>query len=302
LTRSDASTTLSVMATTGGRLDGLSILIVGGTSGLGLAAARACVREHASVTIVGRDDEDLARVTAEFGRGSGRDFGRDSGAGSGADVLVIGGDASQPALAERAVSEAASRFGRLDGVFHVAGGSGRRFGDGPLDAITDEGWRATVDLNLTSLFHTCRAATRYFVDAKRGGSILVMTSVLAFSPAPAHFATHAYAASKAGAIGLMTACAAYYAPMGIRFNAIAPALVDTPGARRAVADPRIAAYVQARQPLDGGRVGRPEDIDGAVVYLLSDESRFVTGQVLAVDGGWSVSDAASTPTPAGPRG
>jgi NAD(P)-dependent dehydrogenase (short-subunit alcohol dehydrogenase family) len=81
--------------------------------------------------------------------------------------------------------------------------------------------------------------------------------------------------------------------MGIRFNAIAPALVDTPGARRAVQDPRIAAYVEARQPLDGGRVGRPEDIDGAVVYLLSDESRFVTGQVLAVDGGWSVSDAES---------
>jgi NAD(P)-dependent dehydrogenase (short-subunit alcohol dehydrogenase family) len=258
---------------TGGRLGGLSILVVGGTSGLGLAAARACVREHASVTVIGRDDEDLARVAAELGP----------------DVLAIGGDATEPALAERAVSEAASRFGRLDGVFHVAGGSGRRFGDGPLDAITDEGWRLTFDLNLTSLFYTCRAATRYFVDEKRGGSILVMTSVLAFSPAPAHFATHAYAASKAGAIGLMTACAAYYAPMGIRFNAIAPALVDTPGARRAVSDPRIAAYVQARQPLDGARVGRPEDIDGAVVYLLSDESRFVTGQVLAVDGGWSVS-------------
>jgi NAD(P)-dependent dehydrogenase (short-subunit alcohol dehydrogenase family) len=271
------------MATTVGRLDGLSILIVGGTSGLGLAAARACMRERAKVTVVGRDDEDLARVAAEFGP----------------DAIALGGDASEPALAERAVAEAASRFGRLDGVFHVAGGSGRRFGDGPLDAITDEGWRATVDLNLTSLFYTCRAATRYFVDAKRGGSILVMSSVLASSPAPAHFATHAYAASKAGAIGLMTACAAYYAPMGIRFNAIAPALVDTPGARRAVSDPRIAAYVKARQPLDGGRVGRPEDIDGAVVYLLSDESRFVTGQVLAVDGGWSVSDAsASASTPA----
>jgi NAD(P)-dependent dehydrogenase (short-subunit alcohol dehydrogenase family) len=180
-------------------------------------------------------------------------------------------------------------------VFHVAGGSGRRFGDGPLDAITDEGWRATIDLNLTSLFNTCRAATRYFVGQKRGGSILTMTSVLAFAPAPAHFATHAYAASKAGAIGLTTTCAAYYAPYGIRFNAIAPALVSTPGAQRAVQDPQIAAYVEARQPLDGGRIGRPEDIDGAVVYLLSNESRFVTGQVLAIDGGWSVSDAWSSP-------
>jgi NAD(P)-dependent dehydrogenase (short-subunit alcohol dehydrogenase family) len=254
------------------RLDGLSILIVGGTSGLGLAAARACLREHASVTVVGRGDEDLARAAAELG----------------STVIAIGGDATAPALAEDAVRQAVATFGRLDGVFHVAGGSGRRFGDGPLDAVTDEGWRATVDLNLTSLFYTCRAATRYFVEQKRGGAILVMTSVLAFSPAPTHFATHAYAASKAGAIGLMTSCAAYYAPQGIRFNAIAPALVDTPGARRAVQEPRIASYVQARQPLDGGRVGRPEDIEGAVVYLLSDESRFVTGQVLAVDGGWSV--------------
>jgi NAD(P)-dependent dehydrogenase (short-subunit alcohol dehydrogenase family) len=272
--------------TSSGRLDGLSILIVGGTSGLGLAAARACLREHARLTVVGRDDEDLARATAELGGDS---------AGVRAGVSVIGGDASEPALAERAVREAVARFGHLDGVFHVAGGSGRRFGDGPLDAITDEGWRATIDLNLTSLFNTCRAATRYFVGQKRGGSILTMTSVLAFSPAPAHFATHAYATAKAGAIGLTTTCAAYYAPHGIRFNAIAPALVSTPGAQRAVQDSRIKAYVEARQPLDGGRIGRPEDIDGAVVYLLSNESRFVTGQVLAIDGGWSVSDAWSSP-------
>jgi NAD(P)-dependent dehydrogenase (short-subunit alcohol dehydrogenase family) len=284
------------MPMTSGRLDGLSILIVGGTSGLGLAATRACLREHANVTVVGRDDEDFARAAARF------DVGGDV-----ADiedrVSVIAGDAMNPATAEYAVREAVSGFGQLDGVFHVAGGSGRRFGDGPLHAITDDGWRDTIDLNLTSLFHTCRAATRYFVDAKRDGSIVIMTSVLAFSPAPAHFATHAYAASKAGAIGLTTTCAAYYAPMGIRFNAIAPALVSTPGAQRAVQDPAIAAYVQARQPLDGGRIGRPEDIDGAVVYLLSNESRFVTGQVLAVDGGWSVSDAAPPPppTPAEPR-
>jgi NAD(P)-dependent dehydrogenase (short-subunit alcohol dehydrogenase family) len=289
------------MSMTSARLDGLSILIVGGTSGLGLAAARACVRERANVTIVGRDDEDLARAAAEFSDAGGAGGGTIDPSSVSGRVSVLGGDASEPALAERAVRQAVARFGQLDGVFHVAGGSGRRFGDGPLDAITDEGWRATLDLNLTSLFYTCRAATRYFVDAKRGGSIVTMTSVLAFSPAPTHFATHAYATSKAGAIGLTTTCAAYYAPMRIRFNAIAPALVSTPGAQRAVQDPRIAAYVQARQPLDGGRIGRPEDIDGAVVYLLSSESRFVTGQVIAVDGGWSVSDASPAPRPTEPR-
>lgn len=263
-----------------GRLEGLSILIVGGTSGLGLCAARACVREEAQVTVVGRADEDLARAAADLG----------------AAVRIIPGDATDPAVAERAVQQAVAAFGQLDGVFHVAGGSGRRFGDGPLDRMTDEGWQSTIDANLSSLFYTNRAAARHFVSAGRGGSVLNMSSVLAFSPAPGHFATHAYAAAKAGAIGLTTSCAAYYAGHDIRFNVLAPSLVNTPGARRAVEDPRIAEYIRRKQPLDGGRVGRPEDVDGAVIYFLSPESRFVTGQVLAVDGGWCVSDPSHTAT------
>jgi NAD(P)-dependent dehydrogenase (short-subunit alcohol dehydrogenase family) len=180
--------------------------------------------------------------------------------------------------------------GRLDAVFHVAGGSGRRFGDGPLDQITDDGWSRTVDANLRSAFNTNRAAARHFLGAGHGGSVLNMTSVLGFSPSPAHFATHAYAASKAGVIGLTTACASYYARHAIRFNAIAPGLVHTPAAERAASDPVIAEYIRRKQPLDGGRIGAPEDLTSAIVYFLSPESRFVTGQVLSVDGGWSVSE------------
>ena len=146
-----------------------------------------------------------------------------------------------------------------------------------------------MDLNLSALFHTNRAAVQHFLGAGHGGSIVNMASVLAFSPSPDHFATHAYAAAKAGVIGLTTSCAAYYAPRDIRFNVVAPALVDTPMAQRAAADPAIADYIAHKQPLDGGRIGRPDDVDGAVVYLLSRESRFVTGQILAVDGGWCVS-------------
>lgn len=262
------------MMTHRGRLQGLSILIVGGTSGLGLSAAHACLREQARVTVVGRDDADLARAAAALGD----------------DARVLAGDATDPAVADRAIGDVLARTGQLDGVFHVAGGSGRRVGDGPLDRISDEGWRYTIDANLSSLFYTCRAAARHFLEAGRGGSVLAMSSVLAFSPSPAHFATHAYAAAKAGVTGLARSCAAYYAPHDIRFNVIAPSLVDTPGARRAAEDPKIAAYIRAKQPLDGGRIGRAEDCDGAVVYLLSPESRFVTGQVLSVDGGWDVSE------------
>jgi NAD(P)-dependent dehydrogenase (short-subunit alcohol dehydrogenase family) len=85
--------------------------------------------------------------------------------------------------------------------------------------------------------------------------------------------------------------AATYAPERIRFNVLAPGLVATPMSARAQADTDIQRFVRAKQPLDGGRMGRPEDLDAAVTWLLSDGARFVTGQVVAVDGGWGVSDA-----------
>ena len=120
--------------------------------------------------------------------------------------------------------------------------------------------------------------------------MLNMGSVLGWSPSPKYFATHIYAASKSAVIGFTKSCAAYYASHDIRFNVVAPALVDTPMAKRAVEDDAIRQFIRTKQPLDGGRIGRPEDLDAAVVFLLSDASRYVTGQVLAVDGGWSVSE------------
>jgi NAD(P)-dependent dehydrogenase (short-subunit alcohol dehydrogenase family) len=117
-----------------------------------------------------------------------------------------------------------------------------------------------------------------------------MSSVLGFSPSPRHFATHAYAAAKAAVIGLTRAAAARYARNDIRINAVAPALVETPMSRRAAGDEDVLRFIETKQPLDGGRIGVPEDLDGAVVYFLSDASRWVTGQVLAVDGGWCVTE------------
>ncbi|TVR49688.1 MAG: SDR family oxidoreductase, partial [Puniceicoccaceae bacterium] len=128
------------------------------------------------------------------------------------------------------------------------------------------------------------------LDQGRPGSILNMGSVLGIFPAPAHFATHAYAAAKAAVIGFTRSTAAYYAPHDIRINLLAPALVETPMAARAAGDSTILGYIRSKQPLDGGRIGRPEDLDGAAVYFLSDDSRYTTGQVLCVDGGWSVSE------------
>jgi NAD(P)-dependent dehydrogenase (short-subunit alcohol dehydrogenase family) len=209
-------------------------------------------------------------------------------------VFAFPADARDEHAASLAVAEAVQRFGRLDGLYHVAGGSGRSLGDGPLDQLPLNGWRETLDWNLTSLFLANRAAVQQFLKQGGGGAILNMSSVLAHHPASAFFATHAYAAAKAGVIGLTKAAAAYYAPQSIRINCVLPALVETPMSERATRNDQIVEFVARKQPLDGGRIGHPDDLDGAVVYLLSDEAKFVTGQVLCIDGGWSVSDAGAT--------
>lgn len=257
-----------------GQLSGRTIVIIGGTSGMGLSAAAACVAAGAQVVALGIDQAVSDVAAGQLGV-AGR---------------VITADATDPAAAERAVQEAVDWTGRLDGLYHVAGGSGRRRGDGPLHELTDDGWRYTTDLNLTSVMYSNRAAVRQMIRQGGGGSIVNLSSVLAQSPSPAYFATHAYAAAKAAILGLTRSCASYYAAQNIRFNALLPGLVETPMAKRAAQDEAIMAFIATKQPLDGGRIGQASDLDAAVVFLLSEGSNFITGQALAVDGGWSVSE------------
>ena len=120
-----------------------------------------------------------------------------------------------------------------------------------------------------------------------------MGSVLGYAPSPDFFASHVYAATKSAAIGFTKSIASYYANQGIRANLIAPALVESPMSTRALGNEAIMDFVRQKQPLDGGRVGVPEDLDEAALFFLSDASHFVTGQVLAVDGGWSVTEGRS---------
>ena len=250
------------------------IVVMGGTTGLGFSAARAFIAEGAKVVVVGRNPTSGLHAQAELGPAS----------------LALAGDASHAETAPRAIEAALEQFGGFHGLYHVAGGSGRRMGDGPLHEVTDAGIAATVELNLTSLIMSNRAAVRQFLKQESGGSILNMGSVLGQSPSRQFFATHVYAATKAAAIGLTRSCAAYYAPSNIRFNLLAPALVETPMAQRAAGDEAILKFVATKQPLDGGRIGQPEDLDAAAVFFLSDGSAFVTGQELFVDGGWMVSE------------
>lgn len=256
-----------------GWLKGKSIVIIGGTTGIGLSASEAFIREGANVVAIGRNPESAGKASEILKK-----------------AVVRTGDATLPGVAEKVIAECIAHFGRFDGLYHVAGGSGRKQGDGPLHEITKDGWDFTLSLNLTSLMLSNQAAVKAFMAQGKGGSILNMGSVLGYSPSPKYFATHAYAAAKAAAIGFTRSIASYYSSQNIRINLLAPALVETPMAQRAANDETILAFIRTKQPLDGGRIGVPADLDGAAIYFMSDHSKFTTGQVLTVDGGWSISE------------
>lgn len=250
------------------------IVIIGGTTGLGLSAAKAFVKSGAKVVVVGRNPESCVAAEIELGE----------------NARAMSGDATNPDTATKAIDLAIQDFGGFDGLYHVAGGSGRKFGDGPLHEISLDGWNKTFELNLTSLMLSNQAAIRKFLELGKGGTILNMGSVLGVSPSPKYFSTHAYAATKSAIIGFSKSIAAYYAPDNIRINVLAPALVETPMSQRASKDEVILDFVKTKQPLDGGRNGQASDLDGAAVYFMSDSSKFTTGQGLFVDGGWGVSE------------
>jgi NAD(P)-dependent dehydrogenase (short-subunit alcohol dehydrogenase family) len=257
-----------------GRLAGKRCLIVGGTTGLGRAAARRFLEEGARLVIAARSPDTGAATVNDLA--------------SAGPVHFVACDAAQPNQVAALYEQVLTSLGGLDVLYHVAGISGRRHGDGPLHECTDDGWQTTLDGNLKSTFLTNRAAVRHFLAAHQPGVILNMASVLAFAPAPAYFDTYAYTATKGGIIAMSRLAAAGYAGHGIRVNVIAPGLIDTPMAARACSDPAILHYLAGKQPLTGGP-GRPEDCSDAAVFLCSDEARFVTGVVLPVDGGWCVS-------------
>jgi len=262
-----------------GELTGRTLLVTG-TTGIAAETARMASRSGVRVVVIGIDTE------------SGESLAREVGA-EGGDCRFLEADVTDPARVAQVVSVCAADLGRIDALFNVVGISGRRFGDGPLHECTDEGWDRTFETNVRSMFLMSREVLRRMLlqepdsDGMRG-VLLNMASVLAFSPSARSFATHGYAASKGAIIAMSRSAAAYYAPHGIRINAIAPGLVRTPMSRRAQDDPAIVEYMRVKQPLPGGLL-EPGDIASTALFLLSPAARSITGQVISVDGGWTVS-------------
>ncbi|HEX5823217.1 MAG TPA: SDR family oxidoreductase [Candidatus Limnocylindrales bacterium] len=264
------------------------VCLVTGSTGIAAAAARRFATEGASVFVTSRTASHVRQLVDEI-------------AASGGAATGIPAELTDEAAVERVAAACVERFGRIDGLFSVAGGSGRQFGDGPIHTVGKEAWDRTLELNLTTQALVCReVVARMRAQEPNGsgtrGSILLMGSVTASDPAPEFFATHAYAAAKGALTALMTTMAAAYLADRIRVNVVAPSLTATPMAQRAAGDPAIRAYAARKQPL-AGEMMDPDEVAHAAVFFLSDESRAVTGQLLKVDGGWSV---ASVSPAAGP--
>jgi NAD(P)-dependent dehydrogenase (short-subunit alcohol dehydrogenase family) len=264
------------------RLAGRVVLITGST-GIGAATAERAAAEGASVFVVSRT-ADHARTLAKRLP----------------DAAWADADLTDETAVDRAVTASLERFGRIDGLFSVAGGSGRRFGDGPLHTLTGDAWEATAALNLRTQVLVCSRVVRAMRDQSPDasgmrGSILLLGSITTAAPVPELFGTHAYAAAKGALTALMTTMAATYIEDRIRVNLVAPSLTATAMATRAASDPHILDYAARKQPLAGPMLD-PDEVAKAAVYFLSDESRAVTGQSLAIDGGWSIVSTTAEPT------
>lgn len=245
------------------KLSAKIVLVTGGSSGIGLATARQAAREGARVALVARRRAPLEAARKAIERGGGR-------------AAVVPADLSTPAGARAAVRGALKAFGRLDGVVHAAG-------EYALGVDSPEIWDRIFRANTRSTWLLAREAARAM--GKGGGSIVTIASTLADHPVAG---SAAYAASKAAVLNLTKTLALELASKGIRVNCVSPGVIDT-GLHVRVLGKKVQAHLDrlARvHPL--GRLGRGEDVARAALWLLSDESAWVTGTVLVVDGGLSL--------------
>ncbi|MBO0735623.1 MAG: glucose 1-dehydrogenase [Alphaproteobacteria bacterium] len=249
-----------------GRVDGKVVLVAGAGGGIGGAGALGLGREGAAVVSCDIDARAAEATAAQICAAGGR-------------AAAFGLDVRDRTAVDATVAATVRQFGRLDvlvdcaGVSHTADFLGLDAGE----------WDRVIAVNLTGMFHLGQAAARQIVQQGGGGSIINVTSQLAEVARPERAA---YVASKGGGRSLTHAMALELAPHGIRVNAIAPGPTLTGLTRASYADPERRRTTIAQIPL--GRLGQPEDIVGAILFLSSDESGWMTGATLTVDGGYLV--------------
>jgi NAD(P)-dependent dehydrogenase (short-subunit alcohol dehydrogenase family) len=249
------------------QLDGKTAIVTGASSGIGREAALLFAEHGAKLVLVARRRDELARVTDEI-------------QSNGGEAVAVAGNVADAKIAHEAVQAAIRQFGGLDVAFNNAGTIGAQV---PLPEMTAEMWQEVIDTNLTSAFHAAKHQIPAML-ASGGGSIIFTSTFVGHTVGFPGMA--AYAASKAGLIGLMQVIAAEYGTQGIRANALLPGGTDTPMGRAVSNTPEALAFVQNLHALK--RLARPREIAQSALYLASDASSFTTGTALLVDGGVSI--------------
>lgn len=250
-----------------GMLEGKVAIVTGASSGIGKAAAMLFAREGAGIVLVARRRPELDAVASLISQEGGR-------------AVAVAGDVQEEAVARRAAAAAVSEFGGLDIAFNNAGTLGEL---GPTTDVSPKGWRDTLEINLTSAFLWAKHQLPRMLERGAGSIIFTSTFVghtVGFPGAAA------YAASKAGLIGLTQALATEFGPQAVRVNALLPGGTDTPMAAQMNGTPEAMAQVARLHALK--RIAKPDEIARAALFLASDASSFVTGTAMLVDGGVSV--------------
>ncbi|MEX2630515.1 MAG: SDR family oxidoreductase [Tistlia sp.] len=242
-------------------------IVTGASSGIGRATARLFAREGARVVAAGRRRDELESLAAAI-------------RAEGGEVAVLAGDVREEEHAAALVALALERFGGLDVAFNNAGAVGEM---ASVPALSLAAWREAIEVNLTSAFLAARHQVPALV-ARGGGSLIFTSSFVGYTVGMPGMG--AYAAAKAGLIGLTQTLAAELGAQGVRVNALLPGGTDTPGARGSVGTPESRAFVEGLHALK--RMAAPEEIARSALYLASEASSFTTGTALLADGGVSI--------------
>jgi len=248
------------------KLDGKVAIVTGSTSGIGRAIAVKLASAGASVVVSGRDRERGERILEKLQSAGGH-------------AIFVAGDVSTEADNRRLVDAAFERFGRVDILSANAG----MLGNGRVTDLSEETWQSTLQTNLGSVFYLMKHGIPAMLQSG-GGSIVVCGSIAAWMQFPAH---PAYCASKAGVLALVKQVALDYGP-DIRANVICPGQVDTPmlwQSAGAFADPAGIIQDNIDQHIVMKRLGTPQDIANAALFLVSEEASWITGASLRIDGG-----------------
>ncbi|MDH3600093.1 MAG: SDR family oxidoreductase [Candidatus Tectomicrobia bacterium] len=248
---------------------GKSAMVTGAAKGIGKATALALARQGASVAIVDIQAEGAEQTASEVRQ-------------LGVEALAAPTDVADSSQVNSAVERVAAKLGRIDMLVNNAYISG---GYAPVPETTDEVWNRVLSVNLTGYFNCARAVSRVMIE--QGGGVIVNLSSGAGIRGSISAGVQ-YSASKAGIIGLTKGLAADLSPHGIRVNCIAPGVIDTDLGAPGTGWTRAELERYGQRDVALGRFGQPEDIADVIVFLLSDASRFMTGEVIAVDGGASL--------------